>query len=149
MEFVIMNHDVLDIKDYLMICKQEKNFLSFFVFLLCIFFCGFILIFKIDIYYKIEGYVFDDLLIVTIPIDDLDKITNGKYLYIDDKKYKYSIYEIKEEVMSYEQGLYKELKLKVNLDEKMNYDYNVIKAKFERKKQGILKMIFYEIKEGL
>lgn len=145
-----MKHDVLDINDYLELCeRRNKNDHFLLIFFLLLFFLVFIYFFKVDTYYKTEGYVLDDLFVVTVLQEKVETITKGKYVYIDNIKYQYSIYEIKEEVITYGEYCYKEIQLKINLDDKLNYDYNILKVRFETKRETFLKIIFEKIKEGL
>lgn len=142
-------NDCIDIKEYLEVCQSHKNtkyifmiifFLSAIVFLGC---------FKVDLYYEVQGYMLDDLLVLNVNIEDLEKINNHQYLYIDHEKYKYNIYDYAEEIIPYQDQYYKTIRLQIALDEKLNADYNILQVKLELKKEVFLKIIIDKVKGEL
>lgn len=130
----------INLQEYLELCREKKNFSIFALFLLSIFLLlGLSL--KIEMVYQTEGYVLDDRIIININIDDLEKISQGKYVSIENKKYKYEIYEYEEEITSLGENYYKKIKIMINLEESLNQDYHILKLRFTLQKKEFVKLI--------
>ncbi len=142
-------NDYMDVKEYLEICKNTNN--KPYIFILLLFLIGAIGLgcFKVEMYYEIQGYVLEDLLVLNVHVEDLEKISNNQYIYINKKKYKYVIYDYAEEVMTYQDQYYKTVRLQIPLDEKLNADYNILKVKFELKNEVFFNIIINKVKGEL
>ncbi len=149
MENVYMKDEFIDVKDYLEITKEYQKPHIFYAVVFFAMVVGIISFFKVDSYYQTEGYVLEDLVVLNISTNDIEKIMKNDYVYIAGKKYKYTVYDIEEEVISYQENYYKTVRLKIHLDDRLNYDYNVIKIKFACKKEKFLKVIWNKMKEGI
>ncbi len=142
-------NDFIDIKDYTQLYMNKKSFPSFYgiIFLMIVIISlGFL---KIDRYYELEGYVLEDLVVVNVDLDQLSKLNQNNILYIENRKYEYSIYDYEEEIMEYNMHFYKRVRIQINLDEKWNYDYNIIKIKFQIDKKTIFGLAFEKMKGEL
>lgn len=144
-----MKDDYFAIKDYLELHHENKKIHSLYIPFFFVLIIGILCFFKVDTFYKTDGYVLEDLIVLTVNTKDLNKITQGCYLYITNKKYKYYIYDIEEEIIDYGNNYYKRVRIEVNLDDQLNYDYNVVQLKFEQKKTSFYKILSKKIMEGL
>lgn len=144
-----MKDDYFAIKDYLELHHMNKKMNSLYLSFFLILIIGILCFCKVDTFYKTDGYVLEDLIVLTVNTKDLNKITQGYFVYIADKKYKYYVYDIEEEIIDYGNNYYKRVRIEVNLDDQVNYDYNVVQLKFEQKKMNFYKILSKKIMEGL
>lgn len=140
-----MMDNYIKITEYLELCKEKKNFYLFFT--ICLFCLIFLcLMIKIENNYQTEGYILDNMVVININVNDLEKINHGDYVFIENKKYKYKIYDYEEEITSLGEIYYKKIRIMINLEEKINQDYNVIKLKFILEKKPFFKLIMEKMK---
>lgn len=124
---------MLDINDYLLKFKRKTPK----ILLIWMMFITFIIIIFIMInscitiknYYRTEGIVSDKGLIIYITRNDLDKVIQLDKLYINNIEYNYKIIEIGNNVFV-DSVYYKEIKLNVDIKEKLLIDNNVIDIQF-------------------
>lgn len=139
-----MKDEWLSVREYLDLTKKRKIALfKYFFFLLFLFVFSFT---KIYTYQTVEGYVLDDLLVVNVNANKLNTIFNKNTLYIGKKKYEYKVYDYKEEVTSVGQQYYKEVRLKLDLEEQQNEDYKMVTVKIEQEKKRILEIFLSKLK---
>ncbi len=101
------------------------KFIGIIIIIIFLFITFFVLMFiKFDIIYSSKYIVIKDnnnyYLNCNVTIDDLEKITNNKTIYIEDKKYKYKV-----------------VKIDNVIDDNMLLEYNVISLKLESSKFNI------------
>lgn len=81
----------------------------------------------------------DDYNIKTyISIEDLNAITTKDFVYINDKKYTYKILNISPEII---ENNYKEIILKIDIEEEKRISNNILYLKFIKEEKEIIKYI--------
>lgn len=127
-----MNNNYINLNEYRKTkLNLNKDYYSFFFIIIASIVLFYILIcIKVDDYYINECIVKEDLLICNVLYNDIDYITNNNYLYINDKKYKYEIYSIEEDINNQNNIYYKEINLNINL-ENYNIDNNILEIKIK------------------
>ena len=139
-----MKDEWLNVREYLELTKKRKiAFFKYFFFLLFLFVFSFI---QIHTYQTVEGYVLDGMLVVNVHTNKLNTIFDKNTLYIGKKKYEYKVYDYKEEVISVGQQYFKEVRLKLNLEEQQNEDYKMVTVKIEQEKKRILEIFLSKLK---
>lgn len=93
----------------------------------------------------VQGVVNNDYVKLYIVLEDLDKIVNNDFLYIDSKKYNFNIIKINENI-AVGDVFYKEVVLDVNLGNKVLIDNNVFDIQFVVDEVTILEYIINLIK---
>lgn len=95
-------------------------------------------------YYANEGIVTsEDTLKIYVKKDDLNKVIDNKKMKIENKTFAYKIDSISEPLFN--EVLYYEVILLINLDSRINNVNNIVKLKILYKKQTILRYIIYKI----
>lgn len=137
---------MLDIKDYLLEYERKiPNILvSWIVILSFIIIIGLIInsTFKIVDYYKVEGIVKNSELILVLPLKKIDYIIDNNYVYIDDKKYNYSVKSLSEDIINNNNEFYQEVILDIDLKDKNFIDNKIVSSKFIINKKTILIYIY-------
>lgn len=85
---------------------------------------------------------------VLVPLNNQVFIQNNIFL-VDHKEYKYKIYNIEENYVSYNNVNYMLVNVISNLDESYNIENNYLKIKQKRKKDTLFNIILEKIKEGM
>lgn len=85
---------------------------------------------------------------VLVPLNNQVFIQNNIFL-VDRKEYKYKIYNIEENYVSYNNVNYMLVNVISNLDESYNIENNYLKIKQRRKKDTLFNIILEKIKEGM
>ncbi len=85
---------------------------------------------------------------VLVPLNNQVFIQNNIFL-VDHKEYKYKIYNIEENYVSYNNVNYMLVNVISNLDESYNIENNYLKIKQRRKKDTLFNIILEKIKEGM
>ena len=122
------------------------------IFIFLIILCIILIKLKFNIIYSNKYIVIKDnnqiLLSSNIKVDDLDKITNNKYIYINDKKYKYTI--IKIENIIDDNLMIEYNKIYINLNNyKLKIENNIITGNIIYAKENCFKIIYnYIFNEG-
>lgn len=101
---------------------------------------------KINDYYQINGVVKDQRLSILVPVDKVRDIINNNQLYLDNTKYSYTVNKISNNIVQESNGLYQEVFLNVELNDKNFIDNSIVKIKFIIDEKTILKYIFDLIK---
>ena len=134
-----------DIKDYLLEYKRKIPHILLIWFSLLVFIITITLIIngflKFTDYYKLDGIVKNNKLIITVPYNQVDYITNNHFVYIKNKKYKYQMENIKEEIINVGNEFYQEIMLKIDLKDRVLVDNNIIEIKFIIKEMTIFEYI--------
>lgn len=132
---------------YEMIFLSKIPYFKYICILLCFISSIFLLSFiKLERYYTVGAYMYEDLLVVNMPVLDLSYLYNNDTLIINSKRYEYSIYDYKEEITSSGNIYYKEVRIKGNFEDKIRDDYNVVKVKIILEKETIFQIILKQIK---
>lgn len=136
---------MLSINDY-MIKYQRKipkilfTWLILFTFIIL----GVILInqtFKLTDYYKTSGIVKYNKLNLLVPISELEIITDNSDIYIGSDKYTYEIDRIGYEIINEQNNFYKEVMIKVNLNDRDFIDNAVVEVRFVVEEMTIFEYI--------
>ena len=136
---------MLSINDY-MIKYQRKipkilfTWLILFTFIIL----GVILInqtFKLTDYYKTSGIVKYNKLNLLVPISELEIITDNSDIYIGSDKYTYEIDRIGYEIINEQNSFYKEVMIKVNLNDRDFIDNAVVEVRFVVEEMTIFEYI--------
>lgn len=106
--------------------------------IICIFALVIILSFLLETYdVYTNNAIYNDYLLISVPIENSDAVINGEYVIINNKKYTYKVMEISElKVNSYQN--YQDYKLWINTEFKQN---EVLKITFYYDKEKIYKKI--------
>ncbi len=121
----------------------KYNVYRIFIVLVIITIIASIYITRIEVYdvYNTKGYIKNSNLILNIPIEHSDTITNGEYLIIDEQKYEFKIANISDVLLSNNIN-YQEIVLNIdsNLSENSIVDISVYhdKEKVETKIKEIV-----------
>lgn len=136
---------MLSINDY-MIKYQRKipkilfTWLILFTFIIL----GVILInqtFKLTDYYKTSGIVKYNKLNLLVPISELKIIADNSNIYIGSDKYTYEIDRIGYEIINEQNNFYKEVMIKVNLNDRDFIDNAVVEVRFVVEEMTIFEYI--------
>ncbi len=135
----------IDINDYLLLNKEQKMYYSYIV-ILCLLIIIVLSLLKVEKFYELQGYILDELIVINVNINDINKITSNRYLYMNNKEYEYSVYDISEEINAVGDNYYKEVRLKITLDDTINNDFNILKIKIKLKSDRFYKIIINKMK---
>ena len=137
---------MLDIKDYLLEYKRKiSNILTLWSLLLVFIMISALIInstFKLIDYYKVEGIVQENKLIITAPYNRVNSIINNDYIYIQNEKYKYKVESISKDIVNVGNEFYQEIILNIEFKDRELVDNNILKIKFIIKKMTIFEYIF-------
>lgn len=137
---------MLDIKDYLLEYKRKiPNILTLWSLLLVFIMISALIInstFKLIDYYKVEGIVQENKLIITAPYNRVNSIINNDYIYIQNEKYKYKVESISKDIVNVGNEFYQEIILNIEFKDRELVDNNILKIKFIIKKMTIFEYIF-------
>lgn len=100
------------------------------------------MIFKYKLYYKVKAIVAEDnSLKVYIPLNDTKYILKNDYLFIDNKKYKYSIKEINKEYLTDNMTTYQVITLELSLPSEYKYQNLTLDIKLIKENKKIIDYI--------
>lgn len=140
---------MLDINDYLQRFKRKTPKI---LFIWTVFITFIIIVFiminsriTIKNYYRTQGVISNKSLIFYIAENDLNKVINLDKIYIDEIGYSYTIMGIGEPLFM-DNVYYKEIKLNVDIKEKLLIDNNVIDIQFIVSEMTIFEYIVNLIK---
>jgi len=136
---------MLSINDY-MIKYQRKipKILFTWLILFAFIILGVILInqtFKLTDYYKTSGIVKYNKLNLLVPINELKIIADNSNIYIGSDKYTYEIDRIGYEIINEQNNFYKEVMIKVNLNDRDFIDNAVVEVRFVVEEMTIFEYI--------
>lgn len=136
---------MLSINDY-MIKYQRKipKILFTWLILFAFIILGVILInqtFKLTDYYKTSGIVKYNKLNLLVPISELRIIADNSNIYIGSDKYTYEIDRIGYEIINEQNNFYKEVMIKVNLNDRDFIDNAVVEVRFVVEEMTIFEYI--------
>lgn len=135
---------MIDINDYkILFQRKDKNITKIWIFVLLIIIIGIIYInnrFKYYDYYSNIGEYQDNYLNLYVLIDDLEKITKNKEIYIENKKFAYTIKEISKDNIYLNNNYYKEIK--ISLEENELIDNEVVDIKIIIDESTLLEYVF-------
>ncbi len=136
---------MLSINDY-MIKYQRKipKILFTWLILFAFIILGVILInqtFKLTDYYKTSGIVKYNKLNLLVPISELKIIADNSNIYIGSDKYTYEIDRIGYEIINEQNNFYKEVMIKVNLNDRDFIDNAVVEVRFVVEEMTIFEYI--------
>lgn len=136
---------MLSINDY-MIKYQRKipKILFTWLILFAFIILGVILInqtFKLTDYYKTSGIVKYNKLNLLVPISKLKIIADNSNIYIGSDKYTYEIDRIGYEIINEQNNFYKEVMIKVNLNDRDFIDNAVVEVRFVVEEMTIFEYI--------
>lgn len=136
---------MLSINDY-MIKYQRKipKILFTWLILFAFIILGVILInqtFKLIDYYKTSGIVKYNKLNLLVPISELKIITDNSDIYIGSDKYTYEIDRVGYEIINEQNNFYKEVMIKVNLNDRDFIDNAVVEVRFVVEEMTIFEYI--------
>lgn len=136
---------MLSINDY-MIKYQRKipKILFTWLILFAFIILGVILInqtFKLTDYYKTSGIVKYNKLNLLVPISELKIIADNSNIYIGSNKYTYEIDRIGYEIINEQNNFYKEVMIKVNLNDRDFIDNAVVEVRFVVEEMTIFEYI--------
>lgn len=136
---------MLSINDY-MIKYQRKipKILFTWLILFAFIILGVILInqtFKLTDYYKTSGIVKYNKLNLLVPISELKIITDNSDIYIGSDKYTYEIDRVGYEIINEQNNFYKEVMIKVNLNDRDFIDNAVVEVRFVVEEMTIFEYI--------
>lgn len=141
---------MLTVNDYLLQYQRKLPKMLFLWLMIGAFITVFVLIinnnFKLNDYYQINGIVKERHLSILVPFEKVNTICQNNYVYIDEYKYKYKIVSINEEVIRDVTGIYQEVLIEVNLNDKNFIDNHIVRLQFIVKERTILEYIFNLIK---
>lgn len=141
---------MLTVNDYLLQYQRKLPKMLFLWLMIGAFITVFVLIinnnFKLNDYYQINGIVKEKNLSILVPFERVNTICQNNYVYIDEYKYKYQIVSINEEVIRDVTGIYQEVLIEVNLNDKNFIDNHIVRLQFIVKERTILEYIFNLIK---
>lgn len=136
---------MLSINDY-MIKYQRKipKILFTWLILFAFIILGVILInqtFKLTDYYKTSGIVKYNKLNLLVPISEIKIIADNSDIYIGSDKYTYEIDRIGYEIINEQNNFYKEVMIKVNLNDRDFIDNAVVEVRFVVEEMTIFEYI--------
>lgn len=125
---------MLSINDYMIKYKRKiPKILFTWLILFAFIILGVILInqtFKLIDYYKTSGIVKYNKLNLLVPISELKIITDNSDIYIGSDKYTYEIDRVGYEIINEQNNFYKEVMIKVNLNDRDFIDNAVVEVRF-------------------
>lgn len=141
---------MVNMDDYLLQYKRKiPNILFFWTAILAFITCFILIInntLRLKDYYQVTGIIEEGYLNVLVFIEDVEKVIDNDWIYIDNEKYNYEVERISEDYIQEGNKIYQNLFLQIDLKEKYFIENRVIKAKFIVKERTILEYIFYLIK---
>lgn len=135
---------MIDINDYkILFQRKDKNITKIWIAVLLIIIIGTIYInnrFKYYDYYSNIGEYQENYLNLYVLIDDLEKITKNKEIYIENKKFAYTIKEISKDNIYLNNNYYKEIK--ISIEKKELIDNEVVDIKIIIDESTLLEYVF-------
>ena len=136
---------MLSINDYMIKYKRKiPKILFTWLILFAFIILGVILInqtFKLTDYYKTSGIVKYNKLNLLVPISELKIITDNSDIYIGSDKYTYEIDRVGYEIINEQNNFYKEVMIKVNLNDRDFIDNAVVEVRFVVEEMTIFEYI--------
>ena len=136
---------MLSINDYMIKYKRKiPKILFTWLILFAFIILGAILInqtFKLIDYYKTSGIVKYNKLNLLVPISELKIITDNSDIYIGSDKYTYEIDRVGYEIINEQNNFYKEVMIKVNLNDRYFIDNAVVEVRFVVEEMTIFEYI--------
>jgi len=137
---------MLDIRDYLTKYQRKIPDILLLWSLLLVFIITTALIinryWKFTDYYKVEGIVQNNRLMINVPYNKVDSIINNNVLYIKKERHRYKIENIKKDIINVGGEFYQEIMIKPELTDKELIDNNIIEIKFMIKEMTIFEYIY-------
>ena len=141
-----------DISEYLSLVNDTSSnnkILKYVVMILMLILFFMQIFIKIDNYYLLDGYVNDGLIEINVDIKDIDKIIFNNVIYINDRKYKYIIYDVNEDLTPIMDSYYKIIRLKVNIDEDKLEDNSILHLKMKDNSEKLIKIIYKKVRDNI
>lgn len=136
---------MLSINDYMIKYKRKiPKILFTWLILFAFIILGVILInqtFKLIDYYKTSGIVKYNKLNLLVPISELRIIADNSNIYIGSDKYTYEIDRVGYEIINEQNNFYKEVMIKVNLNDRDFIDNAVVEVRFVVEEMTIFEYI--------